>query len=99
MIAATTQAMILVPRLLTNNPILCWSLVNKMSGMTAKLSCMERITWLNNKRFAIPLSPYKTVTINAGIIAMPLVINLLSQGFKRTPQVMNHQTFLFAIPF
>ena len=50
--------------------------------MTAKLSCMERITWLRTNNSAVPFSPYQSATKNAGITAMSLVISLLNQGFN-----------------
>ena len=69
--------------LLTNTPIFSLSLVNITSGTTAKLSCMERITWLNSKSSDVPFSPYKMETISAGITAINLVMSLRNQGFKR----------------
>ena len=83
MMAAIVHEIIFVDKRFTKTPIFEELLVNKIRGITAKLSCIERITWLNNKRLVIPFSPYMTVTMKAGMIAMALVINLLSQGFKR----------------
>ena len=100
MIDATTQTTIFVTMLLAKCPILWRSLVNMMSGITAKLSCMERITWLSNKSLAIPFSPYITVIIKAGMIAMALVISLLSHGLVSFHHIINKKkvTKLSLIP-
>ena len=74
--------MILRVVLFTNSPIFSLSLVNITKGMTAKLSCIERITWLKTNNSAVPFSPYQSATKNAGITAISLVISLLNQGFN-----------------
>jgi hypothetical protein len=43
--------------LFTKVPIFLLSLVNITKGITAKLNCIESITWLNTKRLAVPFSP------------------------------------------
>ena len=80
---AISQAMVFSKIELANFPIFALSLVNITSGTTAKLNCMERITWLKTKRSAVPFSPYNIVTIKAGMTAINRVINLRNQGFNR----------------
>ena len=82
--AATVQATHWMYHLLANIPILWRLFVNKIRGITAKLSCMERITWLSSKRFAIPFSPYMTVTIKAGMIAI-YAARVLNEYAKNLP--------------
>ena len=76
------QAMIFREVLFTNSPIFSLSLVNITKGITAKLSCMERITWLKTNNSAVPFSPYQRATKKAGITAIRRVINLRNQGFS-----------------
>jgi len=64
-------------------PIFNLLLVKETRGMTAKLNCRERITWLNIRSFAVPPSPETNVTMNAGITAINLVTSLLTHGLRR----------------
>ena len=52
---------------------------DRISGMTAKGSCIERITWLNTNSSAVPLSPYSAVTTTTGMMARPRVIRRRAQ--------------------
>ena len=41
----------------TNSPIFNLSEVNTTNGTTAKLNCIESITWLNTNSSVVPFSP------------------------------------------
>ena len=41
----------------TNSPIFNLSEVNATNGTTAKLNCIESITWLNTNSSVVPFSP------------------------------------------
>lgn len=43
--------------LLTNFPILSFDPVNITKGTTAKLNCIDSMTWLKTNRSAVPFSP------------------------------------------
>jgi hypothetical protein len=62
MINEIIQAIIFKAVLFTNSPIFSLSLVNITKGITAKLSCIERITWLRTNNSAVPFSPYQSAT-------------------------------------
>ena len=57
MIAETDQAATFKPVLLTNLPIFALFPVKLTNGMTAKLNCSDKITWLKTNKSAVPFSP------------------------------------------
>lgn len=82
MIAEIIQTQIFRKGLFTNSPIFALSLVNITKGTTAKLNCIDKMTWLKTNNSVVPFSPYRIATINAGTTAISLVINLLNHGFS-----------------
>ena len=82
MIKEMIQTLIFIKGLFTNSPILALSLVNITNGTTAKLNCIDKITWLKTNNSVVPFSPYNMVTIRAGITAINLVIKRLNHGFS-----------------
>jgi hypothetical protein len=65
---------------LAKRPIFLRSLVKRIKGMTANGSCRLSTTWLKISSLAMPLSPWKAVTNNAGTIAMERVSSRRIQG-------------------
>ena len=80
---ATIHTTTFVDVLFTKMPIFALSFVNMISGITAKLSCMDNITWLSTNKPAIPFSPYNNVTKKAGTIAIARVMSRLIHGLSR----------------
>ena len=80
---AVVQPRTLIQSGFANRPIFRLSLVNRISGITAKLSCNERITWLQSRRSVVFPSPNIAITKTAGVIAIKRVVNRRNQGASR----------------
>ena len=83
MIAATTIEITISAFELTKSPIFKRDEVKTTKGITAKLSCIERMIWLKTSYCVTLFSPMKAITRNAGTTAIKRVSKRRCQGFKR----------------
>jgi len=83
MIAATRIARAMTQGGLTNSPMRRRSLVNRMSGTTAKASWRLSTTWESTSSSSTACSPRTAITTAAGMIASPRLMSRRSQGWMR----------------